>query len=45
MANLGCILYCMFGNFLALVLVAAHTVNNLDLGDGQGSENEGYEID
>ena len=33
MANLGCLLVCMFGNFLAPVLVAAHTVNNLDLGD------------
>ena len=39
MANLGCLLVCTFGNFLAPVLVAAHTVNNLDLGD----ENEGYE--
>ena len=33
MANLCCLLVCMFGNFLAPVLVAAHTVNNLDLGD------------
>ena len=33
MANLGCLLMYMFGNFLAPVLVAAHTVNNLDLGD------------
>ena len=33
MANLGCLLMCMFGNFLAPVSVAAHTVNNLDLGD------------
>ena len=39
MANLGCLLVCTFGNFLAPVLVAAHTVNNLDLGD----ENQGYE--
>ena len=39
MANLGCLLVCTFGNFLAPVLVAAHTVNNLDLGD----ENKGYE--
>ena len=45
MASLGCLLYCMFGNLLALVLVAAHAVNNLDLDDGQGSENEGYEGD
>ena len=32
-ANLGCLLICMLGNFLAPVLVAAHTVNNFDLGD------------
>ena len=43
MANLGCLLMCTFGNFLAPVLVAAHTVNNLDLGDEQGLGNEGYE--
>ena len=45
MANLGCLLVCTFGNFLAPVLVAAHTVNNLDLGDEQGYEDEGYERD
>ena len=45
MANLGCILVSTFGNFIASVLVAAHTVNNLDLGDEQGLENEGYESD
>ena len=45
MANLGCLLVCTFGNFLASVLVAAHTVNNLDLGDEQGYEDEGYERD
>ena len=27
MAHLGCLLVCSFGNFLATVLVAAHTVN------------------
>ena len=43
MANLGCLLVCSFGNFLAPLLVAAHTVNNLDLRDEQGHENEGYE--
>ena len=43
MADLGCYLVCTFGNFLASVLVVAHTVNNLDLGDEQGHENEGYE--
>ena len=45
MANLGCLLVCSFGNFLVSVLVAAHTVNNLDLGDEQDLENEGYESD
>ena len=45
MANLGCLLVCTFGNYLAPVLVAAHTVNNLDLGDEQGYEDEGYERD
>ena len=29
MANLGCLLECTFGNFLAPILVAAHTANNL----------------
>ena len=43
MANLGYLLVCTFGNFLAPVLVAPHTVNNLDLRDEQGHENEGYE--
>ena len=43
MANLGCLLVCTFGNFLAPILVAAHMVNNLDFGDEL--ENEGYEID
>ena len=45
MANLGCLLVCTFGNFLAPVLVAAHTLNNLDLDDEQNHENEGYESD
>ena len=45
MANLGCFLVCTFGNFLAPVLVAAHTVNNLDLSHEQNFENEGYESD
>ena len=45
MANLGFLFVCIFGNFLAPVLVVAHTVNKLDLGDGQGPENEGYESD
>ena len=41
MTNLGCLLVCTFGNFLAPVLVAAHTVNNVDFGDEP--EDEGYE--
>ena len=41
MVNLGCLYVCTFGNSLASVLVATHTVKNLDL----SSENEGYEID
>ena len=45
MADLGCLLVCTFGNFLAPVLVAAHTVNNLDLSHEQSFENEGYESD
>ena len=45
MANLDCLLVCIFGNFLVAVLVAAHTVHNLDLEDKQGYENEGYESD
>ena len=43
MTNLGCLLVCTFGNFVAPVLVAEHTVNNLDLDDEQGYENKGYE--
>ena len=45
MASLGCLLVCTFDNLLAPVLVAVHTVNNLDLGNEQGYENEGYESD
>ena len=33
MADLDCLLVCVFGNFLPPVLVALHRVNNLDLGD------------
>ena len=43
MANLVCLLVCTLGNFLAPVLVFAHTVNNLDLGNEP--EDEGYESD
>ena len=45
MANLSCLFVCTFGNFIASVLVAAHTLNNLDLEDEQGRENYGYESD
>ena len=45
MAGLGCLLVCTLGNLLAPVLFPAHTANNLDLGDDQGHENEGYESD
>ena len=45
MACVGSLLMCTFGNFLAPVLVAAHMVNNVDLGNKQGHENEGYESD
>ena len=34
-----------FGGYLAPVLIAAHTASNLDFGDEQGHENEGYESD
>ena len=41
MARLRCLFVCTFGNYLAPVLIAAHTANNLDFGDEP--ENEGYE--
>ena len=31
MANLGSLSVCKFGDYLALVLIAAHTANNVDL--------------
>ena len=43
MTNLGCLLVYTLVNFLAPVLVAVHTVNNLDLGNEL--ENERYESD
>ena len=43
MVSLGCFLVCTFGDYLASVLVDVHTLNNLDLCDGQDHENEGYE--
>ena len=45
MTDLGCLFACTFGNYLAPVLIAAHTANNLDFGDEQGHEDEGYEYD
>ena len=41
MANLGCLLVCTFGDYLAPILVIVHIVENLDRGDEL--ENEGYE--
>ena len=41
MANLGCLLMCTFGDYFAPILVAVHTVKNLDRGDKL--EHEGYE--
>ena len=41
MANLGCLFVCTFGDYLAPVLIAAHTANNVDFGGEP--ENEGYE--
>ena len=43
MANLGCLLVCVFGDYLAPNLVAMHALNNLDL--GHEPEDEGYESD
>ena len=45
MADLGYLFVCVFGKYLAPVLVAVHKMNNLYLSDGQGPENEGYESD
>ena len=43
MAGLGCLFVCTVSNYLAPVLIAMHTANNLDFGDEQGYENEGHE--
>ena len=32
MANLGCLFVCTFGDYLAPVLITAHTFNNVDIG-------------
>ena len=41
MANLRYLFVCMLGNYLAPVLIAVHTANNVDFGNEP--ENEGYE--
>ena len=41
MTGLGCLLVRTFGNLFAPVLVLAHTINDVDL----GNENKGYESD
>ena len=40
MTGLGSLLVCTFVNFLAPVLVAAHTLNNLDLGNELENESD-----
>ena len=40
-SGLRCLFVCTFGNYLAPVLIAAHTANNLDFGNEP--KNEGYE--
>ena len=42
MANLGFLFVCTFGDYLAPVLIAAHTANNVDFGS-EPKEDEGYE--
>ena len=41
MVGLGCLFVCMFGNYLVLVLIAAHRANNVDFCNEP--EDEGYE--
>ena len=43
MVNLGCLLVYTLGDYIAPVLLGAHTINNLDRGDGKDNENEAYE--
>ena len=45
MADLDRLFMCAFGNYLTLVLITAHTVNNVDFSDEQSHENEVYESD
>ena len=42
MVNLGCLFVCTFGDYLAPVLIAARTYNNVNFG---GEQNEGHEIE
>ena len=41
MSNLDCIFVYAFGNYIASILIAAHTANDLDRGD-KPEEGEGY---
>ena len=43
MANLGCPFVCTFSDYLALVLIAAHTANNVDFADEPSDK--GYECE
>ena len=45
MTGLGCFFVCTFGNYLTPILIAAHTVNNVDFDDKQDHGDEGYEND
>ena len=45
MVSLGCFSVYTLGNYLAPVLIVAHTLNNLDRGNRQDHKNKGYEID
>ena len=40
-ANLGCLFVCIFGGYLAPILIAVHTVSNVDFSGKL--EDEGYE--
>ena len=42
MVNLGCLFVCTFGNYLAPILIAAHTANKVYLG-GKLEEGGDYE--
>ena len=45
MVNLGCFLVYTLGDYLAPVIVAAHTISNLGPDDEQDRENKDYESD